>query len=60
MLDVFQRCFPERMDSELWQDRLHEIFGSFGRSLADDAALASQLRRQTHTCLGLPPSARLV
>ena len=56
MLSLLQRCFPEQLASEKWQAKLKEMITSYGRSLATDAALLSQVRTHTSNVLGLPLS----
>ena len=54
MLDVLHRCFPQ-MQSAGWQEQLRAMIPSFGRSLAEDAALAAQVRQHTLSTLDLAP-----
>jgi len=53
MLDVLQRCFASRMQSQDWQDSLKSLIPSFGESLIDDAALLARVRRDTLSTLNL-------
>lgn len=53
MLDVLQRCFNQRMQSQAWQDGLKSLIPSFGESLIDDAALLSRVRKDTLSTLNL-------
>lgn len=53
MLEVLQRCFSSRMQSQAWQDSLKSLIPSFGESLIDDVALLARVRRDTLTTLNL-------
>jgi malate dehydrogenase (quinone) len=53
MLDVLQRCFPDKMKSEAWQITLKTILPSYGKSLNTDAALCENVRERTHRILEL-------
>ncbi len=54
-LDLLVDCFPERMESAAWKEKLAEMIPSFGRSLADDPVLARALRETSHRRLHLDP-----
>ncbi|CCH54098.1 malate/quinone oxidoreductase [Fibrisoma limi BUZ 3] len=53
MLDLLKRCFPDKLNSEAWQQRLKEMIPSYGRSLADDPQLLQEIRTVTSNVLGL-------
>lgn len=53
MLDVLQRCFGDRLQSQAWQDGLKSLIPSFGESLIDDAALLKRVRGDTLNTLNL-------
>jgi len=53
MLDLLKRCFPDRLESEAWQQRLREMIPSYGRSLANDPQLMQEIRTMTSNVLGL-------
>jgi malate dehydrogenase (quinone) len=53
MLDVLQRCFSDRMQSQSWKDSLKALIPSYEESLIDDAALLSRVRRDTLSTLNL-------
>ncbi|MFT3885322.1 MAG: malate dehydrogenase (quinone) [Flavobacteriales bacterium] len=55
MLDLLARCFPERLATPAWQEKLRSMIPSYGRSLANDAALARQVRAHSHRVLQLAP-----
>ena len=51
MLDVLERCFPDRIPA--WRPALREAIPSYGRSLSDDPALLAQVRAETMQVLEL-------
>lgn len=51
MLELVVECFPER--AEEWQEGLKRMVPSYGRTLADDAAMIKDVRRKSHSALGL-------
>jgi len=51
MLEVIERCFPDKLAGAGWSDRLTRMIPSYGRSLVDDAALCRQVRAQTAAVL---------
>lgn len=53
MIDVIERCFKNELPA--WTARLREIIPSYGRSIADDAALCRQVRDDTAAALRLSP-----
>lgn len=53
MLDLLKRCFPEKLASDSWQQKLTEIIPSYGQVLADNPQLGIALRKQTSEVLGL-------
>jgi malate dehydrogenase (quinone) len=53
MLELVQKCFPERAASPEWQARLRQLVPSFGQKLADNPALAAAVREHSHTVLRL-------
>lgn len=59
MLDLLNRCFPEKMKTEEWQSKLKEMIPSIGQSLASDAVLCKQTRERTAGALGLSPVAEV-
>jgi malate dehydrogenase (quinone) len=52
-LELLEDCFPERMKSPEWQQKLTRMIPSFGKKLADDTALTARVRAWTAACLGL-------
>ncbi len=53
MVNIIERCFKERFNSEGWQARLCEMIPSYGHSLADDPALLKSIRERTLATLQL-------
>jgi malate dehydrogenase (quinone) len=53
MLTLMRKCFPERMESSQWQQKLGEMIPSHGQSLAEDAELCHRTRVQTAEVLEL-------
>ena len=56
MLEVLQRCFPQRLASEAWQQRLRELIPSYGQDLNGDAELLGRMRDRSDRVLGLRAS----
>ena len=52
MLDVLERCFPERFHGE-WQGKLLEMVPSYGQKLAENPALTNEVRNYTKEKLEL-------
>ncbi|MCP9817663.1 malate dehydrogenase (quinone) [Synechococcus sp. GreenBA-s] len=53
MLELLQRCWPERLASAAWQERLRQLMPSWGQPLAADPALLAQVRKRSNAVLGL-------
>lgn len=53
MLDVLERCFPDKVQTPAWQDRLKSMIPSYGSSLITDTNLAERVRRYTLATLKL-------
>ncbi|WP_281283934.1 malate dehydrogenase (quinone) [Hydrocarboniclastica marina] len=53
MVDVLERCFPQRIASAEWQARMKELIPSYGQSLVDDADLLQTTRERTLNTLKL-------
>jgi len=56
MIDVIRRCFPERLASSEWQQRLRDMVPSFGQSLIDDGELLREVRGRNLRTLKLDPN----
>jgi malate dehydrogenase (quinone) len=59
MLGLIQRCFPAQAQSPEWQAKLRELIPSYGRSLATNPELLSQVRSHANRVLRLDPVAVL-
>jgi malate dehydrogenase (quinone) len=53
MLDVIEKCFPEKFGSKEWQDKLREMIPSYGMSLDKDPELCEEIRRNSSNVLKL-------
>src|SRR5699024_799176 len=53
MLTVLERCFPERVASAEWQERLRMLVPSYGQSLVEDEELLTRVRERTLATLKL-------
>jgi malate dehydrogenase (quinone) len=53
VLELLERCFPQRFSGEAWQAKLRQMIPTFGRPFASDAELCRHIRRETSAVLGL-------
>jgi malate dehydrogenase (quinone) len=53
MLNVLERCFPEKMQSADWQERMKELVPSYGQTLVEDEQLLNKVRERTLSTLNL-------
>lgn len=53
MLGLIEKCFPQKIKSDAWQDKLKKMIPSYGLSLARDAKLCAETRQWTSTVLQL-------
>ncbi len=53
MLDLLDKCFPDRVKSDPWQRKLTEMIPSYGQVLGNNPELGQRLRRHTSEVLGL-------
>ncbi|RYD55433.1 MAG: malate:quinone oxidoreductase [Sphingobacteriales bacterium] len=53
MLELMGRCFPDKMNSASWQDKIRQMIPSYGQSLADNRELLENTRNHTSEVLGL-------
>jgi malate dehydrogenase (quinone) len=53
MLDVLKKCFPTELKTSDWQNRLKQMVPTYGKNLADDAALCQKWRDWTTKILEL-------
>ncbi len=51
MVQVIERCFPEKLKKGGWSVKLREMIPSYGQSLAENAALCQQVRAETAAVL---------
>ncbi|MBD0278002.1 MAG: malate:quinone oxidoreductase, partial [Flavisolibacter sp.] len=54
MLTLLQRCFPQQLQSDKWQQKIKEMIPSYGRNMGKDAQLCREMREWTSRVLGLP------
>ncbi|KGG26735.1 MULTISPECIES: malate:quinone oxidoreductase [unclassified Prochlorococcus] len=52
MLEVLQRCWSERMESESWKQRLRKLLPSYGQDLNSDPELLKKMRTRTDGLIG--------
>ena len=55
MLDLLEKCFPEKVRSASWQTKLHEMIPSYGKSLANDPHFHQEITDWANAILGLEP-----
>lgn len=53
MLDLLQRCFPEKLKTEEWQSKLLEMIPSYGKSLNENPEFCAQVKKETSETLKL-------
>ena len=53
MLDLLEKCFPEQLATEGWQQTLRRLIPSYGLSLASDPELLQRVRTESHRVLAL-------
>lgn len=53
MLDLIKRCFKDKATSTDWHAKFKQMIPSYGQSLASNAQLCYDIRRQTSQVLGL-------
>ena len=53
MLEVLQRCFPARLATEEWQQRLQALIPSYGQDISVNAELLKRSRQRSDALLGL-------
>jgi len=53
MVDVLERCFPEKVKDGAWTAKLKEMIPSYGQSLTDNPSLAIELREKTAQILNI-------
>jgi malate dehydrogenase (quinone) len=55
MLQLLQRCLPQRLASADWQRRLRQLIPAWGEELAADPARLAAWRGRSEAVLGLTP-----
>lgn len=53
MLTLLKQCFPEKLESEAWKQKIREIIPSYGKSLGSDEQLCHEIREWTSRVLEL-------
>lgn len=53
MISVIERCFPKKLETPEWQERMKMLVPSYGQSLVDDEALLTKVRERTLSTLKL-------
>ncbi|MEY3929897.1 MAG: hypothetical protein RLZZ516_1607 [Cyanobacteriota bacterium] len=53
MLQLLQRCMPERLASPVWQERLRQLIPAWGEGLASDPQRLAAWRQRSDQQLGL-------
>jgi malate dehydrogenase (quinone) len=53
MVEVLQRCWPERFASRGWQQQLQALIPSWGTDLGADQGHLEALRQRSNAALGL-------
>ena len=53
MLDLLKRCFPDKMKTTAWQDKIRQMVPSYGQSLVNNEILYRQSGKRTAAMLEL-------
>lgn len=53
MLEVLNRCFPEKYNSDEWQNKIKEMIPAFGEILNDNESKCMEIREMTSEALKL-------
>lgn len=53
MIDVLNKCFSEKMQSIIWQEKMKQMIPSLGQSLNDNAELLTSIQEMTSKTLKL-------
>lgn len=53
MLSLFRQCFPEKVQSPEWQQKLKEMIPTYGQSIAENEELCMATRERTAEILNL-------
>lgn len=57
MLTLLKQCFPQKLATTTWQERIRDMIPSYGQNLGQDAELVRRLRAWTSGVLGLAKEA---
>jgi malate dehydrogenase (quinone) len=55
MLELLERCFSDKINTEEWQTKLKEMVPSYGQSLNKNEELLQETRKHSDEVLGLTP-----
>jgi len=53
MLELLERCFPDKLNTQEWQQKLKTMIPSYGHKLNENEALLKEIRSHSHKVLGL-------
>jgi malate dehydrogenase (quinone) len=53
MIDVLNKCFSDKMQSSIWQEKMKEMIPSFGQSLNENPELLATIQEMTSKTLKL-------
>jgi malate dehydrogenase (quinone) len=53
MLELMERCYPDLIKTEAWQQKLRTMIPSYGKQLNADPELLAQVREHSDKMLGL-------
>lgn len=53
MLDLLKRCFPQKINTTEWQEKLKAVIPSYGKHLDQDEQLSQEIRNYTTNVLQL-------
>nr|MCU0383037.1 malate:quinone oxidoreductase [Cyclobacteriaceae bacterium] len=53
MVDIIKKCFKREIHTKAWQEKLHEIFPTYGHTLSKDEKLLDTTRERTAKILQL-------
>lgn len=59
MINIVEKCFPEQLESEAWQSKMHDMIPSYGQDLTENAELLRNIRQRTLRVLELDNAKKL-
>ncbi len=59
MLEVMERCFPDKMKTMEWKNKIHEMVPSYGQPLYNNEQFLHEVREHSDKVLGLTHLAEL-